>query len=66
MSVKVTLNIPEKIHRFVTKMGDVDGSSAENWLLGWIEAEFKAIVDNNFIIEFDKEQMFELYCHTPD
>jgi len=61
-TVKVTINVPKSIDLFVHRMAALEGSNPKGWYETFVQKEFDAIRDNDFIFEyFDVARMKRLY-----
>lgn len=61
-TVQVTIDVPKGIDTFVRRMAALEGSNPKEWYETFVQVEFDAIRDNNFIFEyFDVEKMKQLY-----
>jgi uncharacterized protein YdaT len=66
-TVKVTIDVPKGIDLFVRRIAALEGSKAKEWYEQFIQVEFDAIRDNNFVFEyFDAERMKQLYDYKAE
>ena len=63
-TVRVTIDVPKGIDRFLRRIAALEGSKAKDWYETFVQKEFDAIRDNDFVFEyFDVERMKRLYDH---
>lgn len=66
-TVKVTIDVPKGIDLFVRRIAALEGTTAKDWYEAFVQVEFNAIRDSDFIFEyFDVERMKKLYAYEAE